>query len=205
VGIIGRLLDDLAIVQQAAIRPISAERARVKRLDCSAQARYAGGQMANRAASSRATEPVCSIERCLQSLSDRWSFLIMRESLLDGVTRFADFERRLGIAPNILSHRLDRLVTAGLLAQRFYQEPGSRRRRSYHPTPAGRDLALPLAALQQWADEHDPPAGGPTVVRRSADGRAVRVAVVDEAQTLVPVDRLVFHKTPTHPLHDSAT
>jgi DNA-binding HxlR family transcriptional regulator len=146
---------------------------------------------------------VCSIERCLASLSDRWSFLIMRESLLDEVTRFADFERRLGIAPNVLSDRLDRLVNAGLLVQRSYQEPGSRARRSYHPTPAGRDLALPLAALQQWADEHDPPASGPTIQRQSADGRAVRVALVDDAHTSVPVDQLVFHKTPAHPLHGS--
>jgi DNA-binding HxlR family transcriptional regulator len=146
---------------------------------------------------------VCSIERCLESLSDRWSFLIMRESLLDGVNRFTDFERRLAIAPNILSDRLDQLVKAGLLAQRSYQEPGSRTRRSYHPTPAGRDLALPLAAMQQWADEHDPPASGPTVVRRSSDGRTVRVALVDEAHAPVPIDHLVFHKTQAHPLHDS--
>jgi DNA-binding HxlR family transcriptional regulator len=160
--------------------------------------------MASRAPASSATEPLCSIERCLASLSDRWSFLIMREALIDGVARFADFERNLGIAPNILSDRLDRLVKAGLLVQRSYQEPGSRARRSYHPTSSGRDLALPLAALQQWADEHDPPAAGPTLLRRSADGRAVRVALVDESQTPVKVDQLVFDRTPSHPMYKPA-
>lgn len=127
----------------------------------------------------------------------------MREALLEGVTRFADFEHSLGIAPNILSARLDGLVKAGVLAQRAYQEPGSRTRHSYHPTPAGRELALPLAALQQWADEHDPPASGPTVARRSAGGKFVRVALMDETRNPVPVDQLVFQKTPTHPSHNA--
>jgi DNA-binding HxlR family transcriptional regulator len=149
----------------------------------------------------RATEPVCSIERCLQTLGDRWSFLIMREALLEGVTRFAEFERRLGIAPNVLSDRLERLVAAGVLTKRSYQEPGSRARRSYHPTPAGRDLALTLAALQQWADDHDAPTSGPTVARRSGAQRAVRVALVDDAGDPVALDQLVFQKTSAHPAH----
>src|SRR3982075_1381812 len=112
-------------------------------------------------------EPVCSIERCLQILSDRWSFLILREALIDGITRFAEFERNLGIAPNVLTDRLENLVKAGVLTKRSYQEPGARTRRSYHLTPAGKDLAVPLAALQQWGDEHTNPPNRPTVARLS--------------------------------------
>src|SRR5262249_46785959 len=96
----------------------------------------------------RHREPDCSIERCLQVLSDRWSFLILREALRDGVTRFADFQRNLGIAPNVLTNRLDNLVAAGVLTKRAYQEPGSRTRFSYHATAAGQDLVVILAALQ---------------------------------------------------------
>jgi DNA-binding HxlR family transcriptional regulator len=147
----------------------------------------------------RSHEPVCSIERCLQILSDRWSFLILREALFSGVTRFADFERKLGIAPNVLTDRLESLVAAGVLTRRAYQVPGSRTRFSYHPTPAGHDLAVPLAALQQWGDEHNPPPAGPTVVRRSAAGKAVRVGFLDEGDQAVPASDVVFVKTAAHP------
>ena len=147
----------------------------------------------------RPPEPVCSIERCLEVLSDRWSFLILRESLIEGVTRFADFERKLGIAPNVLTNRLDRLVTAGALTTRAYQEPGSRTRHSYHPTAAGKDLAVPLAALQQWGDEHNPPRRGPTVARRSPAGKAVRVGFLDEADQPVANSDLSFVKTAAYP------
>jgi DNA-binding HxlR family transcriptional regulator len=147
----------------------------------------------------RRSEPVCSIERCLQILSDRWSFLILREALLQGVTRFADFERNLGIAPNILTDRLNAIVAAGVLTKRAYQEPGLRRRFSYHPTAAGKELAVTLAALQQWGDEHNPPPGGPTVARRSPSGRPVRVGFIDEADRGVPVEDVVFVKTDAYP------
>jgi DNA-binding HxlR family transcriptional regulator len=135
---------------------------------------------------------VCSIERFLGVLTDRWSFLILREALMGGVERFADFQRALGIAPNVLTDRLDHLVKAGVLTKRSYQEPGSRARRSYHLTPAGRDLAIPLAALQQWGDLHDPPRGGPSVLRRTRSGRPVQVAFVDDNGAAVPLGELAF-------------
>ncbi len=156
-------------------------------------------RMPSRSRARRSRRPVCSIERCLQSLSDRWSFLILRETLISGVTRFADFQRKLGIAPNVLTNRLDDLVTAGVLTKRAYQLPGSRTRFSYHPTAAGKDLAVPLAALQQWGDEHDAPPDGPTVARRSAAGKAVRVVFLDTANKAVPVSDVIFVKTAAYP------
>ena len=155
--------------------------------------------MTSRSKARSRPEPVCSIERCLQILSDRWSFLILREALIDGITRFADFQRNLGIAPNVLTDRLDNLVNAGVLTKRSYQEPGSRTRRSYHLTAAGKDLAVPLAALQQWGDEHNAPPDGPTVQRRSAADTPVRVAFLDETNQVVPVNDLAFIKTAAYP------
>jgi DNA-binding HxlR family transcriptional regulator len=138
------------------------------------------------------SEPQCSIERCLLVLSDRWSFLIMREALMAGVERFAEFQSKLGLAPNVLTTRLESLVDAGVMTRRSYQEPGRRRRQSYHLTSAGRDLMVPLVALQQWGDEHDPPSEGPSLERRSATGAAVRVALVDDADDVVSLEELVF-------------
>jgi DNA-binding HxlR family transcriptional regulator len=143
-------------------------------------------------AAGRSSQPDCSIERCLNVLSDQWSFLIIREALMAGVERFADFQRRLSIAPNVLSQRLERLVDAGVMTKRSYQEPGSRARRSYHLTQSGKDLAIPLAALQQWGDQHVPRRSGPTVMRRTPSGSDVRVGFLDDADNPVPLADCTF-------------
>jgi DNA-binding HxlR family transcriptional regulator len=148
--------------------------------------------MAPATTTNRPSEPACSIERCLNVLADQWSFLIIREALMAGVERFADFQLRLGIAPNVLSNRLERLVEAGVMTKRSYQEPGSRSRRSYHLTPSGRDLAIPLAALQQWGDEYAPRRVGPSVVRRTPTGSPVRVGFLDNADKPVAVEDCAF-------------
>lgn len=109
-----------------------------------------------------------------------------------GVERFADFQKSLGIAPNILTDRLEHLVAAGVMTKRSYKEPGARTRRSYHLTQAGKDLAVPLAALQQWGDVHKPPRGGPSVERRSSSGARVHVCFLDEADSPVPQEDLTF-------------
>jgi DNA-binding HxlR family transcriptional regulator len=145
--------------------------------------------------------PFCSIERALVLLSDRWSFLVVREILLYGETRFSALRDRLGIASNVLTDRLDRLVDGGVLEKRAYKEAGSRARSSYHPTPAGLDLKLALAALQQWGDVHEPRADGPTVARRRvSDGASVDVAFVADG-TPLPVDEMEFRPTAAYPVH----
>ncbi len=141
-------------------------------------------------------EPDCSVERCLEILSDRWCFLIMRDALMAGIERFADFEESLGIASNVLTARLEHLVDSGVMVKRSYQEPGARRRQSYHLTPAGKELALPFAALQQWADAYEPHPEGPSVERVSPSGVPLRVGLLDEAGQPVDTRDLTFVPTP---------
>ena len=93
--------------------------------------------------------PSCSIERTLSVVGERWTFLVLRE-VLSGRTRFAEIRDVLGVAPDMLSDRLAGLVEHGVLAREPYQEPGRRTRYAYRLTPAGRDLAVVLGALQQW-------------------------------------------------------
>jgi DNA-binding HxlR family transcriptional regulator len=151
---------------------------------------------------SRRPEPACSIARSLEVLGERWTFLIVREAH-SGVTRFADFRRVLGVAPDVLTERLATLVAAGVLEKRPYQEPGARARFSYHLTPAGDDLLVVLGALQQWGDEHCPRAEGPIVVRRTVDGdRPVRVAFVDDTDTVVPESGVALVRTAAYPTSD---
>jgi DNA-binding HxlR family transcriptional regulator len=146
------------------------------------------------------TETLCSIARTLEVVGDKWTLLILREAALGDVTRFADFRDRLAIATDVLSNRLAALVEAGVLEKRPYREPGVRTRFSYHLTPAGVQLRLILAALQQWGDEHRPPSVGPTVARRSADrDRPVRVAFVDDTDAVVPSDGVRFTPTASYP------
>jgi DNA-binding HxlR family transcriptional regulator len=141
-------------------------------------------------------QTTCSIARALEVVGDRWTLLILREAVLSDVTRFADFRDRLGIAPHLLSHRLGALVDTGVMEKHPYREPGSRTRFSYHLTPAGEQLRLLLGALQQWGDENRPVPAGPTCLRRSAhQGRPVRLAFVDDADTVIPPNEVGFVRT----------
>lgn len=56
----------------------------------------------------------CSAARALEVVGESWSLLILRDALFRGYTRFGDFERSLGIAPNILAKRLEGFVAAGV-------------------------------------------------------------------------------------------
>ena len=128
---------------------------------------------------------VCAIERALSVVGERWSLLILREAFM-GVTRFADFQHNLGIATNVLSTRLDKLVAAGVLHKDDYQRPGERARPEYHLTDAGRDFAVVLGALQQWGDAHLPLPTGPVSQRCHRDtGKPVAVRFVDELGSAV--------------------
>ena len=138
---------------------------------------------------------MCSIARSLDVLGDRWTLLIIREAFY-GVTRFADFRAVLGIAPDVLTERLHRLVSAGVLERRPYQEQGSRPRHDYHLTAAGRELRVVLGALQQWGDAYRPAPDGPAVVRRTAtNGSEVRVAFVDDTDRVVAAEDVRFVRT----------
>ncbi len=97
----------------------------------------------------------CSVANALDVIGDRWSLLILRDAFL-GVRRFDDFQHDLGIARNILSERLERLATAGILETRRYQEHPPRD--DYVLTPKGKDLLDVLLTLWRWGDRWAPPA-----------------------------------------------
>ena len=133
-------------------------------------------------------DATCSIERSLGVLGERWTFLILREAFL-GVSRFAEFRDRLGVAPDVLTDRLSTLVDYGVMERAPYQEPGSRSRFGYRLTPAGRELQVVLASLQQWGDQHLPRTEGPSMLRRVAGtDRPVHVGYIDPGGREVPAD-----------------
>jgi len=137
-----------------------------------------------------ATTERCSIARSLEVLGQKWSLLIVREATLRGRTRFADFRAALGVAPDVLTDRLARLVDAGVLERRPYRAAGEREREEYVLTDAGRALLPVLAAITAWGDEHRPSGFGPAALytdRRT--GSPVRLAFLgDDGRELSPDD-----------------
>src|SRR4029079_17591670 len=79
----------------------------------------------------------CSIARPLEVIGDRWTMLFLCDSFR-GVRRFDEIQRDLGIARNLLTDRLNKLVEHGILEKRLYQEHPPRY--DYRLTPKGIDL-----------------------------------------------------------------
>jgi DNA-binding HxlR family transcriptional regulator len=91
----------------------------------------------------------CSIARALELVGEWWTMLILREAFL-GTRRFHDFQQNLGIARNILSARLKKLVARGIL-ERIPAAAGGRRF-EYRLTDKGRAFFPVLMGLMQWGD-----------------------------------------------------
>jgi DNA-binding HxlR family transcriptional regulator len=117
----------------------------------------------------------CSVAQCLEVVGEWWSMLIVRDLFL-GVTRFDDFQRRLGISRNILQQRLARLVEFGVLTKVPYSEHPPRH--DYRLTDKGRDLWPVLTTMRQWGDRYAAPAGPPMEVTHTACGSASKAHLV---------------------------
>lgn len=100
----------------------------------------------------------CSIAASLEFVGDRWTLLILRD-IFRGMRRFGDVCDDLGIARNVLTDRLDKLVDRAILRKVQYSERPPRF--EYHLTRKGRDLSPALIALMRWGDrwaiDGDPP------------------------------------------------
>lgn len=99
----------------------------------------------------------CPIARSLEQVGEWWSILILRDALA-GKTRFDEFLRSLGIAPNMLARRLASLVEAGMLERRPYSTRPPRS--EYVLTERGRDFRTVLLALLAFGDKHFAIEGG---------------------------------------------
>jgi DNA-binding HxlR family transcriptional regulator len=91
----------------------------------------------------------CAIARSLSAIGDQWSILIIRDALA-GARRFGEFEKRLGLAKNILAARLKKLVDEGVMETRPTAGGGYR---EYVLTAKGEALFPVLVALWQWGEK----------------------------------------------------
>lgn len=106
--------------------------------------------------------------------------LVLREAFY-GVQRFEEMRLHLGVARNILTDRLSRLVEHGLMERVPYREAGQRTRMEYKLTRKGTALFPTLIAMSQWAERHLPnPKGRPLELRHRESGQLVRLEFVRE-------------------------
>jgi DNA-binding HxlR family transcriptional regulator len=112
----------------------------------------------------------CSIAGTLELIGERWTLLILRDAF-HRVRRFEDFQKRLGIARNVLSNRLQTLVDAGILERRLYQEHPARY--EYRLTEKGIDLWPVLMALVHWGDKYVAENGPPVIIEHKNCGGLV--------------------------------
>jgi DNA-binding HxlR family transcriptional regulator len=95
----------------------------------------------------------CAIARSVQVIGDWWSILLIREAFI-GAQRFNEFQKSLGLAKNILSTRLKKLVAEGIL--RTEPDPAQPAYKRYVLTRKGEQLHVVLVALWQWGEEFCP-------------------------------------------------
>ena len=116
----------------------------------------------------------CGVAKSLEIVGERWTLLIVRDAFF-GLRRFEEFQASLGVARNVLTDRLNRLVDEGIFDRVQYSERPERF--EYVLTDKGRELSVALNALRQWGERHvlEQPR---LMLRRRSDGKPVTAALV---------------------------
>ncbi|MCO7521768.1 MULTISPECIES: helix-turn-helix domain-containing protein [unclassified Pseudomonas] len=100
----------------------------------------------------------CPVARALEVLGDRWALMILRDAF-DGLRRFSELQKNLGLAKNILAGRLKLLVEAGLLVQQPASDGSAYK--EYVLTDKGRSVFPVVVGLRQWGERFLFEAGEP--------------------------------------------
>ena len=130
----------------------------------------------------------CSLARAVEVFGDSWTLLIVRDAM-QGLTRFDEFHRSLNVARNTLSDRLGKLVDAGIMTKRFYQDNPPRY--EYLLTERGRDFFPVLAAMLAWGDKWlDDGGGAPVTLQHHQPGHGIvsQVVCVECGEPVVHAD-----------------
>ena len=136
----------------------------------------------------------CPSARALDVIGDWWSLLIVRDAF-DGLTRFSEFQKSLGIAKNILAERLKTLVASGILE--FVPASEDAVRMQYRLTPMGKDLFPVMVALRQFGERHlFAPTETHSLLVDRATGQSVQLDVRTRDGRLIGPDEAVILKVP---------
>jgi len=143
----------------------------------------------------------CALPAALEAMGERWSFLILRASF-NGIVYFEDFQGTLGIARNILSNRLARLVDKGILTREPVET--DKRRVAYRLTDKGRGLVPVMIALRQWGEQWGGKSPTGPILADTRDRRPIRPVMIQawdgrplDHRDLCWLDRDEPHAEPT--------
>ena len=118
----------------------------------------------------------CSIARSLEEVGE-WRTLLNVRAMTQGMNRFDQFQKELGIARNILTARLERLTELGIVER--YPLPERANTEGYRLTAKGEDLYPVIVALMQWGDRWLVPKGKPpTALVEDRSGRPIETLTV---------------------------
>ena len=133
----------------------------------------------------------CPVSVSLETLGDKWTLLVIRDLMVRGLRTFKQFqESGEGIAPNILSERLQRLEAAGIISSEV--EESDARRVNYRLTEKGIDLAPLLLDLLIWGAHHQETAAPRALIAKMEKNRDEFLAEVKrrwlqrDPTTLIP-------------------
>ncbi|MEO6359358.1 MAG: helix-turn-helix domain-containing protein [Sphingomicrobium sp.] len=117
----------------------------------------------------RAAAVHCPLPAAVELIGEKWAFLIVRGAF-NGLQHFEEFQAGLGVARNILSDRLGKLVAGGIMERAH--DSADRRKIIYSLTPKGEALLPVLVALRQWGEKwgHGP---APIMLADARDGRPI--------------------------------
>jgi streptomycin 3"-adenylyltransferase len=123
-------------------------------------------------------DAICPVARTLDVVGDWWTLLIVRDAFA-GLSRFSDFQQSLGLAKNILSARLGKLIAHGIIERRTSSDGGARC--EYHLTDRGRELRVILLAIRQWGEDHLFAEGEPMMMAHDQANRPIaRLRMMDQ-------------------------
>jgi DNA-binding HxlR family transcriptional regulator len=134
----------------------------------------------------------CPVGRTLERVGDGWTFLILRDAS-HGLTRFDQFEKSLGVAPNILTKRLAALVANGMLEKRAYSARPPRH--EYVLTDKGRDFGSVLTAMLAFGNRWLAPEGAAGQLVDRETGKPAEPILVDRVSGK-PITPEVFTYAP---------
>ncbi|MET0362431.1 MAG: helix-turn-helix domain-containing protein [Sphingobium sp.] len=136
----------------------------------------------------------CSLPSALEVMGERWSFLILRAAV-NGIEHFEDFQASLGIARNILSSRLVKLVEHGILSRTPMEE--DKRKVAYRLTAKGQGLVPAMVALRQWGEKWSKGAPCTSLLVDRRDGLPIRaIAILSADGRELGLDELCWVDSP---------
>lgn len=137
----------------------------------------------------------CSFARAVDRLGDKWSLMIVRDAFY-GMQTFSQSNRRLGVAPTVLTNGLESLCSHGILVR--HQRREGVERHSYHLTEAGRALFPVVVSLLQWGDTwisgegHEPVC----LLDKKSQSRIAKLTVISQSGHLPAPETITFASGP---------